>query len=84
MKVVVFKSSFVKVVVFNRSFVKVVVFRRCFVKVVVFKRSFVKIVVFRRYCMLPHSCSCSVTPWGHCCLLASLKTVILSNTGSLQ
>ena len=24
--------------------------------------------------MLPHSCSCSVAPWGHCWLLASLRT----------
>ena len=32
-----------------------------------------KVVVFRRLPVLPHICSCSVAPWGHCCVLASLK-----------
>ena len=31
-----------------------------------------KAVVFRRCSVLSRSCSCSVAPWGHCCLLASL------------
>ena len=31
-----------------------------------------KVVVFRSSRLL-HSCSCSVAPWGHCCLLDSLK-----------
>ena len=32
--------------------------------------------------MWPHSCACSVAPWGHCCLLASLKTWQNSRTCS--
>ena len=32
-----------------------------------------KVLGFTRSSMLPHSCACSVAPWGHCCLLTSLK-----------
>ena len=32
-------------------------------------------VVFASFSLLPHGCSCSVAPRGHCCLLVPLQGV---------
>ena len=54
-----------------------------------------KVVTLRKSFLSPHSCSCSVAEWGHCCVLTSLKRgmicgrtcsgdCVLSDMGSFQ